>query len=390
MRVEDYEYVDSDELEDEITLTDERKEELIKKVKDQIVRGSISVLKILRIGKNDVEYDFIYDWLTKNEIKISGANLTLSGELEGYKYIKRLGISKLPEPLKDEEQQRLFMELNNMKKSGDYTNSKAYQDIRKKLISHSTRLAVWTVGYRFGKSLKNYKFEREDLEQIAMETLINAVDQYDTDWGIKFSTYAVPRIYYAVGKEWRKDANNNVVLRDEWQRLENFEDEMLKKYNRKPTDEEIKKYMGLTDVRLENLKKYINYHLQESLDNINKDDEETIITDLLDDERIEERGTTPILNGVYIDEDETGDIEDTTRVDIEGEIPIMKEDLKKALGKLTDRQKRSLELRYGLNGENQIQLEAIRSYTWNLRQCNTANWKKSFMDSRPPKKRLEN
>ena len=95
MRVEDYEYMENDDLEENETLTDERKEELIKKVKDQIVRNNIALFRILRIGKNGIEYNFLYNWLTQNKVGIRGTNGTLSGELDDYSYIKKLGIEKI-------------------------------------------------------------------------------------------------------------------------------------------------------------------------------------------------------------------------------------------------------------------------------------------------------
>lgn len=361
MKVEDYEYMENDDLEDELTLTEERKDELIKKVKNQIIRGNIALHKILRIGENNTEYNFIYDWLGKNEIKISGINGTLSGELENYKYIEKLGINELPEPLEDDEQQRLFLELDNMKKNGVNTDSKEYQDIRHKLIVHNIKLAIWTVGYKYAKSLNSLEIEKEDLEQMAMEPLIKAVDKYDISMGNKFSSYAVPTIYYTIGKEWRKNKNNDVQLRKEWRRLDRFEEEMLKNVNRKPTDEEIKEFLGISDSELERLKNYINYHLRESLDNLNKEDEDLIINDLLDDEIIEEVESKPILNGIYMDEDGITVENNTRQVDIAAQIPVMKKDLEKMLDTLKPIEKEILELRFGLDGRGKETSREVRT-----------------------------
>ena len=360
MKVEDYEYVEYDKFEDDITLTDDRKEELIKKVKDQIVRANIAVHKILRIGKNNAEYNFIYDWLTKNDIRISGINGTLSGELEDYKYIKRLGIQELPEPLDENEQEKLFIELNNMKKNGVDTDSKEYQDIRQKLIVHNIRLAIWTVGYKYARNFTDLKIEDEDLQQMAMEPLMKAVDRYDASMGKKFSSYAVPTIYYTVGREWNKGLNNSQQLRKEWIRLDRFEEEMLKSVNRQPTDEEIKEFLGISDKRLEILKNYINYHLQESMDNLNKDDEDLLVSELLDDERVQEIESKPILNGIYMDEDEPISQEETIKVEAAVNQKIFKENLEKALDTLTSREKEVLELRFGLKDGEARTLEGAR------------------------------
>ena len=59
MKVEDYEYVNED-LDEDISLTTERKEVIIKKIKDQTIRGKIALNQILKICKNDEEYDFAF------------------------------------------------------------------------------------------------------------------------------------------------------------------------------------------------------------------------------------------------------------------------------------------------------------------------------------------
>lgn len=350
MKVEDYEYVEYDEFEDNITLTDDRKKELIKKVKDQIVRDNIAVHKILRIGKSNAEYNFIYDWLTKNDIRISGINGTLSGELEDYKYIKRLGIQELPEPLDENEQEKLFIELNNMKKNGIDIDSKEYQDIRQKLIVHNIRLAIWTVGYKYARNFTDLKIENEDLQQMAMEPLIKAVDRYDASMGKKFSSYAVPTIYYTIVREWNKGLNNSQQLRKEWVRLDEFEEEMLKSVNRQPTDEEIKEVLGIGDERLKELKDYINFHNRESINNLNKDDE-----------RIQERKSNPILNGIYMDEDEPISQEETIKVEVAVNKNMFKESLEQVLDTLAPREKEVLELRYGLKDGKARTLEEVRT-----------------------------
>lgn len=360
MKVEDYEYIENDDLEDEITLTDERKYELIKKVKDQIVKENIAVHKILRIGKSNTEYNFIFDWLTKKGVKISGINGILSGELEDYTYIKKLGISQFPEPLEENEQQKLFIELKNMKKKGVDTNSKEYQDIRQKLIVHNIRLAIWTVGYKYERNFTDLKIEKEDLQQMAMETLIKAVDKYDVGKESKFSSYAVTAIYYNIGREWSKNINNDTELRKEWSRLERFEEEMLMTVNRQPTDEEIKEFLGINDNRLNKLKEYINYHIQEGSDSLNKDDDELIINELLYDERMQEIDSKPILNGVYIDEEEPKFQEEPINIEVAINKKLVKESIEEALDKLTEREKKVLELRFGLKDGEARNLEEVR------------------------------
>ena len=349
MKVEDYEYVDED-LDDDINLTDERKEEIVKKLKDQTVKGKITINKILNICKNDKEYDFAFEWTSQNDIIIRGSNITLSGELENYEYLDKLEEIKLPEPLDKEEQRNLFMKLKNMKKDGVDKESEEYQNIRNKLIEHNMRLAVWTVFKEYRNEIKDLGFEEDDLKQIALESLITAVDAYDVECGYEFSTYAVSRIRYSPSKQWRKMDNNSDQKRREWKRLQVIEEEMLKSEKRTPTDEEIKELLGISNKRLDSLKNYINIHSSESLESLEKSDseyEEEMINELLDDERIEEENRKQILNGIYIDrEDIFG--EHAIKTDIAAERMVANKDLNEVLDTLTEREKKVLKSRFGL------------------------------------------
>ena len=349
MKVEDYEYMNNDDLESDEEITDDRKEELVRKTKDYVIKGSIALYRILGICENDKEYDFIYNWLDKNEVRIRGINGTLSGELEKYDYIKRLGKIKLPSPLEKEEQYNLFYKLKEMRENKIDTDSKEYQDIRQKLIIYNARLALWTVCVKYRKVLENFGFEEEDLKQMAFENLIKSIDKYDISSGYEFSTYAVPMIYYGVRNNWRDEQMNNVEKkREEQELLEEFESKMLKEENRKPTDEEIKNFLGIGNRELENLKKYINYHKSESFESLIKQDEEAIIDELLDDERLEEENRKAILNGIYVDENEPDIHEDPRKTDTAAIINLYKKDLQRLLSVLTEREKKVIELRFGL------------------------------------------
>lgn len=350
MKVEDYEYVDED-LDGDINLTDERKDEIVKKLKDQTVKGKITISKILNICKNDKEYDFAFEWTAQNNIIIRGSNITLSGELENYEYLDELEEVKLPEPLDKGEQRKLFMQLNNMKKNGVNKDSEEYQNIRHKLIEHNMRLALWTVFKKYANEIKDFEIEKDDLTQIAMEGLITTVDAYDVDCGYEFSTYAVSRIRYSPSVKWRKLDGNSDQKRREWKRLQLIEEEMLKSENRKPTDEEIKELLGISDKGLDSLKNYIKIHNSESLESLEKTDseyEEEIINNLPDDEKIEENNRKQISNGVYVDRKEESFGEEPIKTDIATEKKLINEGLNEVLNTLREREKKVLKLRFGL------------------------------------------
>ena len=71
MKSKDYDYTP---VEQQYEIKEERKTELINKLKDQIRKGFIAHHQILNIGLNDTEYDFLYEWLDNNDIEIRGIN----------------------------------------------------------------------------------------------------------------------------------------------------------------------------------------------------------------------------------------------------------------------------------------------------------------------------
>ena len=124
MKIKDYDYYN--EFDDEEQINDERKGELITKIKDNIVRGNISLHKILEISENDLEDDFIFKFLEENNITIGGIVGSLSGEFENYRHIPKMGQSYLPPVLESEEQEKLFIELDKLKRKGIDRSSSQY------------------------------------------------------------------------------------------------------------------------------------------------------------------------------------------------------------------------------------------------------------------------
>ncbi len=71
---------------------------------------------------------------------------------------------------------------------------------RNRLIRHNIRL-VWSVVQRF----LNRGYEAEDLFQIGCIGLLKAVDKFDLNYDVKFSTYAVPMIIGEIQRFLRDD-----------------------------------------------------------------------------------------------------------------------------------------------------------------------------------------
>ncbi|HIR92881.1 MAG TPA: RNA polymerase sporulation sigma factor SigG [Candidatus Egerieimonas intestinavium] len=138
--------------------------------------------------------------------------------------------SKLP-VLSNEEKETLFEKI----RSGD-------QEAREKYIKGNLRL-VLSVIKRFSGSNEN----PDDLFQIGCIGLMKAIDNFDTELNVKFSTYAVPMI---IGEIRRYLRDNNSIrvsrsLRDTAYKAIYAKENYVKKNQKEPTIAEIASEIGI-------------------------------------------------------------------------------------------------------------------------------------------------
>ena len=95
------------------------------------------------------------------------------------------------------------------------------------MIRHNIRL-VWSVVQRF----LNRGYEAEDLFQIGCIGLLKAVDKFDLNYDVKFSTYAVPMIIGEIQRFLRDDGMVKVSrsLKEMANRIRKTKDHLSKKY----------------------------------------------------------------------------------------------------------------------------------------------------------------
>ncbi|HCR82858.1 RNA polymerase sporulation sigma factor SigG [Muricomes intestini] len=139
--------------------------------------------------------------------------------------------AKLP-LLKEEEKEALFARI----KQGD-------EEAREEYIKGNLRL-VLSVIKRFSNSNEN----ADDLFQIGCVGLMKAVDNFDPDRLVKFSTYAVPMI---IGEVRRYLRDNNSIrvsrsLRDTAYKAIYAKEGYMKKYLKEPTVQEISEEIGIS------------------------------------------------------------------------------------------------------------------------------------------------
>lgn len=124
-------------------------------------------------------------------------------------------------------------------------NYKTKKDLnaREQLILRYIHLVKYVAG-RLAVSLKGY-FEVDDLVSAGIYGLINAVDRFDPDRGIRFETFALARIRGAI-IDWLRSTNwIPQSVRSKAKKLEKALVELEKTLGRPPEERELADYLGL-------------------------------------------------------------------------------------------------------------------------------------------------
>lgn len=107
---------------------------------------------------------------------------------------------------------------------------------RDKLVFENTGL-IWSIVKRFvGRG-----YDTEDLFQIGCIGILKAIDKFDLNYDVKFSTYAVPMIMGEIKRFIRDDGMVKVsrLVKENGWRIRNVEAELQGVLGREPTIEEI-------------------------------------------------------------------------------------------------------------------------------------------------------
>lgn len=93
----------------------------------------------------------------------------------------------------------------------------------------------------------NRGYDAEDLFQIGCIGLVKAVDQFDTGYAVKFSTYAVPLITGEIKRFLRDDGMIKVSrsLKENGYRIRQAAEAFSEKYGREPNMDELQEATGL-------------------------------------------------------------------------------------------------------------------------------------------------
>lgn len=110
-------------------------------------------------------------------------------------------------------------------------------EIAKENVVNQNLGLVWSIVHRF----KNNYYDKEDLFQIGCIGLMKAINNFDTNYGVQFSTYAVPIIMGEIKRYFRDDGTIKVSrsLKELNLKINKVREELTNKNATEPTIQEI-------------------------------------------------------------------------------------------------------------------------------------------------------
>ncbi len=155
-----------------------------------------------------------------------------------------------------------------------------------KLRQELTLRYLGLVKYVVRKMIKNYPpaIEEQDLYHIGTLGLVEALDRFNLDYGIKFETYAIPRIKGSIIDELRKLDWIPRSLRNKTNSYKEKTVELEQKFNGAYTDTEVSNGLGIGEDELNKWKRDMNSLNMLSLDRPIDDSNSQNLYDMIEEE----------------------------------------------------------------------------------------------------------